>query len=130
MVAYFVRNGNGERRYREFPILYYVAAMEAPDRMGCMMGGLSHFSIDAAGNVIPCVFVPVSFGNIREESLGAIFPRMRNAVPLPVRAGCASVLLARAYSSAAPGSTIRHEQVRGDWSARLGVPEPAPPAAP
>jgi len=129
-VAEFVRAGNGDRRYRDYPILYYVAAMESPGTMGCMMGGLSHFSIDAAGNVIPCVFVPVSFGNIREEPLRAIFPRMRSAVPRPVRAGCASVLLAHVYASAPPGTTTRHEDVRGEWSARLRDPEKKEPVAP
>jgi MoaA/NifB/PqqE/SkfB family radical SAM enzyme len=116
-VAEFVRKGNHERRYRNHPLLYSIAAMEAPDRMGCMMGGLSHFSIDSAGNVIPCVFVPVSFGNILHEDLPAIFARMRHAVPAPIHAGCGSVLLADMFGD----RTVLYDDHRGEWAERLAV---------
>jgi len=118
-VAEFVRLGNSERRYRNHPLLYSVVAMEAPDRMGCMMGGLSHFSIDSSGNVIPCVFVPISFGNILKENLPVIFARMRQAVPSPIHKGCGSVLLADLYSDGKDGATAQFKDVREAWDDRL-----------
>lgn len=90
----FYIKGNNNPAFRDYPILYYVAYIEHPDRMGCMMGGLSHFAIDSAGNVNPCVFVPVSFGNILDEDFGTIFARMRSAIPHPLHEGCGSVYFA------------------------------------
>ncbi len=117
VVADFVRRGNGEKKYRDYPLLYSIADMESPGKMGCMMGGLSHFAIDSAGNVIPCVFVPISFGNILIEELPAIFERMRKAIPAPVHEGCGSVLLADCFS--AGKGTRRYEEVRAVWNRRL-----------
>jgi len=58
------------------------------------MGGHAHFAIDGEGNVVPCVFLPVSFGNIRSEDVSAIYGRMRAAIPRPSHAGCAAALMA------------------------------------
>ena len=63
----FFVTANTARRYRRYPLVYYVAHTEAPEQMGCMMGGLSHLTIDSKGNVNPCVFLPVTFGNIMKE---------------------------------------------------------------
>lgn len=89
----FFERGNSERQFRNYPIIYYVAHAESPSQAGCMMGGLFHFHIDSRGNVNPCVFLPVSFGNIMEESLDTIFRRMREAVPRPLHAECPSLQL-------------------------------------
>ena len=92
---------NGSRRYARYPFISYEAYFEAPERLGCMMGGHSHFAVDALGNVIPCVFLPVSFGNIMTEDLPAIVGRMREAIPRPCRGGCSAALLASSVSDAA-----------------------------
>ena len=118
-VAEFVRQGNHRRRYRNYPLLYSIAEMESPEAMGCMMGGLSHFSIDSAGNVIPCVFVPISFGNILSEDLPAIFARMRKAIPRPIRSGCGSVLLADLFADVAGRKTTHYNDLEDAWSERL-----------
>ena len=65
----FTLNGNKKRKYKKYPIIYYVAHLEGKHQLGCHMGGLSHFYIDSKGNVCPCVFFPVSYGNITEEIL-------------------------------------------------------------
>lgn len=134
MVEDFVRRGNGERRYSGHPALYYVAQLEHPSKMGCMMGGLSHFTIDSAGNVNPCVFVPVSFGNIVTENLRAIVGRMRTAIPAPIRRPCPSVLLAdtlHSYQRDHPGGTATYEEVRKAWEAELSHrPDPSMHARP
>jgi MoaA/NifB/PqqE/SkfB family radical SAM enzyme len=123
-VREFIRKGNHDARYRDYPLLYSIPEIESPDKMGCTLGGLSHFTIDSAGNVNPCVFVPVSFGNILHEDLPAIFSRMRKAVPKPVRAGCGSVLLADLLEPRGENGdpvSRRFEEIEGEWHKRLGV---------
>lgn len=88
-------DANTKRRHRHLPLVAYEAYFESPARMGCSMGGLSFFSIDSRGNVIPCVFLPVSFGNILEEDIRPIYDRMRAAVPRPLHRECPASSLAR-----------------------------------
>jgi MoaA/NifB/PqqE/SkfB family radical SAM enzyme len=45
--------------------------------------GFQHLYIDAEGNVCPCDFVPVSFGNINDEPISDIWKRMNNAFGKP-----------------------------------------------
>ena len=114
----FVRRGNTEPRYKDYPLLYYVAYIESPERMGCTMGGLTHFTIDSAGNVNPCVFVPVSFGNIQQEDLGTIVSRMRAAVPRPLPIACPSILLSPVVHELNGDhihQTVPFESVRDVW---------------
>lgn len=121
----FYLRGNNDPRYRDYPILYYVAYIEHADRMGCMMGGLSHFAIDSAGNVNPCVFVPVSFGNIREEDFTPIFARMRSAAPYPLHAGCGSVCMAdaiHAVEQRTGAMPVRYDDVKEEWDQKLFIP--------
>ncbi len=61
-----------------------------------MLGGLGHLTVDALGNVTPCVFVPVSYGNVLHEPFSVVFERMRRAFPRPLRSGCAALRLAQA----------------------------------
>ena len=61
LLVEFMKVGNGANRFKNHPLIYYVAHIEGAEQMGCMMGGLSHFYIDSKGNVNPCVFLPVSF---------------------------------------------------------------------
>jgi MoaA/NifB/PqqE/SkfB family radical SAM enzyme len=90
----FTLNGNKRRRYKNYPLIYYVAHIEGKHQMGCHMGGLSHFYIDSKGNVCPCVFFPISYGNINEEKIATIYQKMRKNIPYPLRTECPSLLLA------------------------------------
>lgn len=90
MMDFFV-GGNCSRKFREYPVIYYVAFTESAEQMGCMMGGLSHFTIDSLGNVNPCVFLPLSFGNIMQEEFITIFQKMREAIPRPLHGECPSI---------------------------------------
>jgi MoaA/NifB/PqqE/SkfB family radical SAM enzyme len=92
-VAGFFCAINGQKKYRDYPMVHYVAYAESPARLGCMMGGLSHMYIDSRGNVNPCVFLPVTFGNIQEEDFEEIYGRMRKAIPRPLHAECPSLQL-------------------------------------
>ena len=121
VLAEFVRTFNTGRAYRGYPLIYYVADMESPGNLGCLMGGLSHFSVDSRGNVTPCVFMPVSFGSIREESLRAIFTRMREHIPIPVRTECPSLRIRQFMESSGSGTPIPvpFEKIRTVWKEML-----------
>lgn len=89
---FFLRSANSPE-FSNYPLVYYLAFMEDKKNLGCQMGGLSHFNIDSAGNVNPCVFMPVSFGNIKNESLEEIMIRMRFAIPYPLHSECPALRL-------------------------------------
>jgi MoaA/NifB/PqqE/SkfB family radical SAM enzyme len=90
---------NTSAEYKDYPLISYEAFSEAPDNMGCMMGGNSLLYIDTVGNVEPCVFLPVTFGNIMEEDLSIILDRMKKVVPKPLHITCPSILLNPAIKS-------------------------------
>jgi MoaA/NifB/PqqE/SkfB family radical SAM enzyme len=108
------RSGN----HRGYPAVYLPAHLEAPENMGCMMGGLSHLHIDSLGNVEPCVFMPVSFGNITETSFTDIYRRMREAIPRPLHGRCPALHMAdRVGFSPESGKVLplAFESVRDEW---------------
>lgn len=57
------------------PILSCFLYLESPQAFGCG-AGLTHLYIDGSGEVCPCNFVPLSFGNISKEPLVGILDRM------------------------------------------------------
>ncbi len=59
----------------DLPILSSYAYLESGEAFGCG-AGLTHLTIDGSGEVSPCQFVPLSFGNIQNESLDVILARM------------------------------------------------------
>ena len=46
-----------------------------PDLFGCF-AGRRWIHVTSGGDVLPCAYTPISFGNIREESLANIWKRM------------------------------------------------------
>jgi MoaA/NifB/PqqE/SkfB family radical SAM enzyme len=115
----FFIEGNSNKRYRDFPLIYYVAYIEAPERMGCTMGGLSHFYIDSLGNVNPCVFMPVSFGNIMDEDFEKIYSRMRDSIPKPIHKTCPSILMSDTLKTKAIEGEkfpIHFKAVKNEWN--------------
>lgn len=73
-------------RHPHRPKVSAFAQVEDVTRYGCG-AGFQHLYVDAAGNVCPCDFTPVSFGNVRDESVEAIWRRLNRAFKRP-RAGC------------------------------------------
>jgi MoaA/NifB/PqqE/SkfB family radical SAM enzyme len=65
------------------------AHIEHKELYGCG-AGFQHLYIDAQGNVCPCDFTPVSFGNIKSESVGVIWSRLTKAFGRP---GCKCFLM-------------------------------------
>lgn len=60
---------------------------------GCS-GGRTHVYVSADGDVCPCDFVPISFGNITGEAFGDIYQRMLKSFPAPAH-GCISQMAYR-----------------------------------
>ena len=73
------------RRCRGFPVLAAQVFEERPEGLGCTAGGVDRFYVNAAGEVQPCEFLNVSFGNVTREPFDAIFARMRAAFAAPTR---------------------------------------------
>ena len=73
------------RSSRDLPVLAAQVFEERPEGLGCTAGGVDRFYVNAAGEVQPCEFLNVSFGNVTREPFEAIFARMRKAFAAPVR---------------------------------------------
>ena len=58
--------------------------IESPELFGCGAGTF-HVFIDPSGNVCPCDFVPLLFGNVVHERLDAVVRRMGEAMRQPRR---------------------------------------------
>lgn len=49
--------------------------------LGCTAGGIERFYVNADGEVQPCEFLNISFGNVRDEGYEVIYERMREHFP-------------------------------------------------
>lgn len=94
LLEFYIRL-NTTAGYRNYPPVAYEAFSEAPGNMGCTMAGHSLLYIDSMGNVEPCVFFPVTFGNILNEDLSVILKRMKSILPGPFHTECPAVMLSR-----------------------------------
>lgn len=56
----------------------YLGHFESGDNFGCNAGHKMVY-IDAFGEVSPCVFAPITFGNVSEESVQSIFEKMKES---------------------------------------------------
>ena len=74
------------------PILSSYAYLESPEAFGCG-AGLTQLYIDGSGEVCPCQFMPMSFGNVGREPLAQILKRMSHCFRTP-RASCLGCRLA------------------------------------
>lgn len=58
----------------------YLGHFEGKEHFGCNAGNKMVY-IDAFGEVSPCVFTPMTFGNVRDKSMQAIFSEMKEHFP-------------------------------------------------
>jgi MoaA/NifB/PqqE/SkfB family radical SAM enzyme len=58
----------------------YLSHFEGKEHFGCNAGHKMVY-VDPFGEVGPCVFVPMSFGNVREKSIETIFKEMKRHFP-------------------------------------------------
>lgn len=59
---------------------------ESCEVLGCC-GGYQYLHISASGNVCPCSFTPLSFGNVHQEPLPVLWRRMQDSIRKP-RTSC------------------------------------------
>jgi MoaA/NifB/PqqE/SkfB family radical SAM enzyme len=117
-VTDFYQEANRNKKYRDYPLVSYMSYYERPHRFGCHMGGLSHFYINCLGDVEPCVYLPVSFGNILKEDFNTIFEKMRQAVPFRLKKECPSVCLAQKIKTERKKDSsfpVLYERIENDW---------------
>lgn len=96
-------------RQKNGPCVATGAYIESETMFGCT-GGYHHIYIDAAGEVCPCDLTPLSFGNIKKESLQDIWDKMAPYFPQP-RPRCLMSTIAANITSdrlpLAPDESIR-----------------------
>ena len=73
---------NSHKR-KEYPALAAQVFEERAESLGCTAGGIDRFYINAAGEIQPCEFLNISFGNVNEEAFEDIFARMRSYFKKP-----------------------------------------------
>ncbi|NQT59519.1 MAG: radical SAM protein [Bacteroidetes bacterium] len=71
------------RRMSDYPALAAQAAEETPESLGCTAGGVDRFYVNAAGEMQPCEFLNISFGNIKDEPFDVVLERMRSYFRFP-----------------------------------------------
>jgi MoaA/NifB/PqqE/SkfB family radical SAM enzyme len=87
------------------PGFAFLESEEIDDHFRCPAFNMSYFYISSYGEVQPCPFVPVVFGNIREDSLEDILSRMWNhTVYRGTNSKCIGCSLSEWEFSASPGS--------------------------
>lgn len=69
--------------YRDYPAIAAMIIDEDKDHFGCTAGGTDRFYINAKGDVQPCEFLNISFGNIANEQFEVIYQRMRKVYETP-----------------------------------------------
>jgi MoaA/NifB/PqqE/SkfB family radical SAM enzyme len=69
--------------YSSFPAISAQIIEEDPDMFGCTAGGTDRIYLNAKGDVQPCEFLNISFGNIADEDFEDIYKRMRSAFSIP-----------------------------------------------
>ena len=65
------------------PVLTAQVYEESPGMLGCCCGGIDRFYVGANGDVQPCEFVNISFGNLAEVSFETAYERMRKVFAVP-----------------------------------------------
>lgn len=69
---------NNNNKYRNYPSVSSQIYESSKENFGCTAGGIERFYVNAHGEVQPCEFLNVSFGNIQDEDFLIIYKRMRS----------------------------------------------------
>ncbi|KFZ26328.1 MAG: Antilisterial bacteriocin subtilosin biosynthesis protein AlbA [Candidatus Izimaplasma bacterium HR2] len=71
---------------RKYPKITTFAYTESQEKYGCGAGN-QHSYINAYGDLMPCDFVPMKFGNVRENNVKKLWTEMNQALDGP-KIGC------------------------------------------
>ena len=74
---------NTNPRYRDYPSISIQVYEESMEVFGCTAGGIDRFYVNAHGEVQPCEFVNVSFGNVQDKGFLPVFMEMRRYFKRP-----------------------------------------------
>jgi MoaA/NifB/PqqE/SkfB family radical SAM enzyme len=73
--------GLQDRYNREGKItVNYLSHFEGREHFGCNAGNKMVY-VDAFGEVSPCVFIPMNFGNVKKHSIQSIYQEMKHRFP-------------------------------------------------
>ncbi|MDD2422177.1 MAG: radical SAM protein, partial [Heliobacteriaceae bacterium] len=82
-VKKLVHRYNLEPEFKDYPAISAQVIEEAPERFGCTAGGTDRFYINAKGDLQPCEFLNLSFGNIATDDFSIIYDKMRSCFEEP-----------------------------------------------
>jgi MoaA/NifB/PqqE/SkfB family radical SAM enzyme len=71
------------RSMHSYPSLAAQVFEERKDVLGCTSGAVDRYYVGASGEVQPCEFLNISFGNVNEEPFEKIYERMRSCFRTP-----------------------------------------------
>ena len=74
---------NNKPEFKNYPFIAAQIVDERSDMFGCTAGGTDRFYINAKGDVQPCEFLNISYGNIKDEEFESIYNRMRKSFEIP-----------------------------------------------
>jgi MoaA/NifB/PqqE/SkfB family radical SAM enzyme len=69
---------NSQNEFASYPAASVQVYEEAAEHFGCTAGGIDRFYLNANGEVQPCEFLNISFGNVHDDNFQLIFGRMRS----------------------------------------------------
>jgi len=78
-----VERYNHHPKYRDYPAISAQAIEESPEQFGCTSGGTDRFYINAKGDLQPCEFLNLSFGNLSTDDFKKIYQQMRETFMVP-----------------------------------------------
>ncbi|MBN2143425.1 MAG: radical SAM protein [Candidatus Aureabacteria bacterium] len=114
---------NNDKKYKSYPSISAQIIEEDENMFGCTAGGTDRFYINAKGDVQPCEFLNISFGNIQEENFETIYKRMRNVFNEPCECWvcetyCKEILKIKNENNikSLPLDTILSEQIYKNWN--------------
>ncbi|MCD4654680.1 radical SAM protein, partial [bacterium] len=67
----------------DYPSLMAQVFEESDDILGCTSGAVDRFYVGASGEIQPCEFLNISFGNVNQEPFTEIYERMRSYFSTP-----------------------------------------------
>lgn len=78
-----VADYNLSKEKKDFPFISCMLQEEESELFGCTAGGTDRFYLNAKGDVQPCEFLNLSFGNVAEENFETIYNKMRTTFHEP-----------------------------------------------
>jgi len=74
---------NRRFRYKSYPAMSSQVFESIRENFGCTAGGIERFYLNHHGEVQPCEFMNVSFGNVQDEDFSDIYRRMKSYFEKP-----------------------------------------------